>query len=162
MKSQEVVEAPSFSLREAIMKSRDHHVTTKSDPPKFTSYRKVNRAGSVFNRVTAPGQKPQTGSPVIEEIQSGETEDKTLTKDPLGPYGRLYNGYFELETYEPCAKSLQQKERNAKNAQEDKEFDEKWNKTPSPPRKEIKDTAQPGKETLSDSVVPTLSIPANH
>src|SRR3984957_4250027 len=80
-KSQEVVEAPSFSLREVVMKSRDRHVTTKSDPPNYVTYWKVNQAGSVFNQVKVPEQKPQTGSLVTEETQSGETEDKTLTED---------------------------------------------------------------------------------
>ena len=144
-------------------KSRDRHVTIKSDLPKFATYRKVNRVGLVFNQVKVPEQKPQTGLPVIEEAQSGETEDKILTEDPLGPNGRLYNEYFKPEEYELCAKSLRRKEKDIKNAQEDKDFEKKWNEILSSPlSKEIKDTAQPRKETQSDSIVPTLSIPANH
>src|ERR1700722_5842616 len=153
MKSQEVVEAPSFSLREAVIKSRDRHVTTKSDLPNYATYRKVNRAGSVLKQVKVPEQKQKTGLPVIEETQSGETEDKTLIEDPLGPNGQLYDKYFEPEEHEPCAKSLRRKEKEIKNVQEDKDFEKKWNETPSSPlSKEIKDTAQFGKETLSDPV----------
>jgi len=144
------------------MKSRDRHVTIKSDPPNYVTYRKVNRAGSVFNQVKVPEQKPQTGSLVTEETQSGETEDKTLTEDPLGPNGQLYDKYFEPEEHEPCAKTLRREKKDTKNAQEDKDFEKKWNETPSsPPSKEIKDTAQPRKETLSDPVVPTPSVSAN-
>src|SRR3984957_16850678 len=105
----------------------------------------------MFNQVKVPEQKPQTGSPVIEETQSGETEDKTLIGDPLGPNGQLYDKYFEPEEHKPCAKTLRRKEKEIKNAQEQEEFKKKWNETPSSPlSKEIKDTAQPGKETLSD------------
>src|ERR1700722_17655727 len=161
-KSREVAEVPSLSLREVVMKSRDRHVTTKSDLPNYATRTKVSRIGSMFNQVKVPEQKPQTGLPVIEEMQSGETEDKTLTEDPLGPNGQLYDKYFEPEKYEPCAKSLRRKEKETKNAQEDKDFETKWNEIPSsPPSKEIKDTTQPEKETPSDPVVPTPSVPAH-
>ena len=161
-RSQEVVEAPSFSLREAVIKSRDRHVTVKSDLPNYATYRKVSRTGSLFNQVKVPEQKPQTGSPVIEEMQSGETEDKTLIEDPLSPNGQLYDKYFEPEEHEPCAKTLRREKKDIENAQENKDFEMKWNEIPSSPlSKEIKDTAQPGKETLSDPVVPTPSVPAN-
>src|SRR3984957_19913329 len=162
VKSQEVAEVPSLSLREVVMKSRDRHVTTKSDLPNYATRTKVSRIGSMFNQVKVPEQKPQTGLPVIEEMQSGETEDKTLTEDPLSPNGQLYDKYFEPEKHEPCARSLRRKEKEIKHAQEDKDFEKKWNETPSsPPSKEIKDTAQPGKEIPSDPVVPTPSVPAN-
>ena len=36
----------------------------------------------MFNQVKVPEQKLQTSLLVIEEVQSGETEDKTLTEDP--------------------------------------------------------------------------------
>ena len=117
----------------------------------------------MFNEVKVPEQKPQTSLLVIEEVQSGKTEDKTLTEDPLGPHGQLYNEYFEPEEYEPCAKMIRQKEKDIKAVQDDKDFKKKWNEIPpSPLSKEIKDTAQPRKETLSDHVVPTPSVPANH
>src|ERR1700722_15993593 len=127
MKSQEVAEVPSLSLREIVIKSRDRHVTTKNDLPNYATRTKVSRAGSMFNQVKVPEQKPQTGSPVIEETQSGETEDKTLIEDPLGPNGQLYDKYFEPEEHEPCAKTLRRKEKDTKNAQEDKDFETKWN-----------------------------------
>src|SRR3984957_15730959 len=130
VKSREVAEVPSLSLREIVMKSRDRHVTIKSDSPNYATRTKVSRAGSMFNQVKVPEQKPQTGSPVIEEMQSGETEDKTLTEDPLGPNGQLYDKYFEPEKYEPCAKSLRRKEKETKNAQEDKDFEPKWTEIP--------------------------------
>src|ERR1700722_2374575 len=162
VKSREVVEVPSLSLREIVMRSRDRHVTTKNDSPNYATRTIVSRAGSMFNQVKVPEQKPQTGSPVIEETQSGKTEDKRLAEDPLDPNGQLYDKYFEPEEHKPCAKSLRRKEKEIKDAQEDKDFETKWNKTPSsPPSKEIKDTAQPRKETPSAPVVPTPSVPAN-
>jgi len=116
----------------------------------------------MFNQVKVPEQKPQTGLPVIEEMQSRETEDKTLIEDPLGPNGQLYDGYFKPEKYEPCAKSLRREEKKAKDVQEQEEFEKKWNEVPpSPLSKETKDTAQPGKENLSDPIVLTPSVLAN-
>src|SRR5271170_2332235 len=156
----EVMERTSPSLREMVIASRDRHVTPKSDVTKPILGRNVRRSGSLYSQVRVPTKNPQSGSPEIEETQSGETEDKTLTEDPLGPYGQLYDEYFRPEEYVPCAKSLRRKERDTKSVQDQQKFDQKWNETLPPLDKENKNTVQTQKETPSDLSVPKPSVPA--
>src|SRR3984957_16731172 len=47
VKSQEVAEVPSLSLREIVIKSRDRHVTNKTHFPNYATRTKVSRAGSM-------------------------------------------------------------------------------------------------------------------
>src|SRR5271170_6218590 len=143
-----------------VIASRDRHVTSKSDVTMPILGKNVRRSGSLYSQVRVPTKNPQSGLPEIEETQSEETEDKTLTEDPLGPYGQLYDEYFRSEEYVPCAKSLRRKEQDAKQTQEQQKFDREWNEPLPPLVKENKNTVQTQKETPSDPSVPKPSIPA--
>src|SRR5271170_8300369 len=142
-----------------VIASRDRHITTKSDVIMPILGKNVRRSGSLYSQVRVPAQNPQSDASEIEETQSGETEDKTLMEDPLGPYRQLYDEYFRLEEYVPCAKSLRHKERDVKQTQEQQKFDQKWNESLSLLDKENKNTVQTEKKTLSDpsTLKPSIS-----
>src|SRR5271170_5154246 len=143
-----------------VIASRDRHVTSKSDVTMPILGRNVRRSGSLYSQVRVPTKNPQSGLPETEETQSGETEDKTLMEDPLGPYGQLYDKYFQSEEYVPCAKSLRRKEQDIKQTQEQQKFDQKWNEPLPPLDKENKNTVHTKKEAPSDPNEPKPSTPA--